>query len=78
MVLRASMERLQVRDIQTLLRDFRGLDPNDPGQWPLVPRVVALVAIFLVIVVGGPASEGCTAWDAGVFARRAAGLAITG
>ncbi len=53
MVLRASMERLQVRDIQTLLRDFRGLDPNDPGQWPLVPRVVALVAIFLAIVVGG-------------------------
>jgi len=48
-----SVENLRSLDAQTLLRDFRGLDPNDPGQWPLVPRVVALVAIFLAIVVGG-------------------------
>lgn len=48
-----SIENLRSLDAQTLLRDFRGLDPNDPGQWPLLPRVAALVAVFLLIVVGG-------------------------
>jgi type IV pilus assembly protein PilO len=36
-----------------LQRDFRGLDPNDPGQWPVLPRVATLLALFLAIVVGG-------------------------
>ena len=35
------------------MRDFKGLDPNDPGQWPLAPRVATLLAIFFVLVVGG-------------------------
>ena len=48
-----SVENLRSLDAQTLLRDFRGLDPNDPGQWPLLPRVAALVGVFLLIVVGG-------------------------
>ena len=48
-----SIENLRSLDAQTLLRDFRGLDPNDPGQWPLLPRVAALVGVFLLIVVGG-------------------------
>jgi type IV pilus assembly protein PilO len=48
-----SMENLRNLDFQALLRDFRGLDPNDPGQWPLLPRVVTLVAILMAIVVGG-------------------------
>ena len=48
-----SLENLRSLDAQTLLRDFRGLDPNDPGQWPLLPRVAALVGVFLMIVVGG-------------------------
>jgi type IV pilus assembly protein PilO len=48
-----SMENLRHLDLQALLRDFRGLDPNDPGQWPLLPRVVTLVAIFVAIVLGG-------------------------
>ena len=47
-----SIENLRSLDAQTLLRDFRGLDPNDPGQWPLLPRVAALVGVFLLIVVG--------------------------
>ena len=42
-----------VVDVQDLLRDFKGLDPNDPGQWPLAPRVATLLAIFFVLVVGG-------------------------
>jgi len=48
-----SLENLRSLDAQTLLRDFKGLDPNDPGQWPLLPRVAALVGVFLMIVVGG-------------------------
>ena len=48
-----SLENLRSLDAQTLLRDFKGLDPNDPGQWPLLPRVAVLVGVFLMIVVGG-------------------------
>ncbi|MDD2990167.1 MAG: type 4a pilus biogenesis protein PilO [Zoogloea sp.] len=47
------LESLRNLDLQTLQREFRGLDPNDPGQWPLLPRVVTLVALFAAIVVGG-------------------------
>ncbi len=53
MVAKASMEQLRNQDYRNLLREFRGLDPNDPGQWPLLPRVTTLVVIFLVIVGGG-------------------------
>ncbi|RTL35012.1 MAG: pilus assembly protein PilO [Rhodocyclaceae bacterium] len=53
MSLRESMEKLRTMDVQTLMRDFQGLDPNDPGQWPLLPRLATLLAIFLAIVVGG-------------------------
>lgn len=53
MGLKDSMENLRNLDFQALLRDFRGLDPNDPGQWPLLPRVVTLVAILVAIVAGG-------------------------
>ena len=53
MGLKDSLENLRSLDVQDLLRDFKGLDPNDPGQWPLAPRVATLLAIFLVIVVGG-------------------------
>ena len=32
---------------------FRGLNPNDPGQWPLLPQAVAwLLATTLVVVAG--------------------------
>ncbi len=53
MGLKESLERLRNLDLQTLQRDFRGLDPNDPGQWPVLPRVVTLLALFSAIVAGG-------------------------
>lgn len=53
MGLKDSLESLRNLDLQTLQRDFRGLDPNDPGQWPLLPRVVTLLALFAAIVAGG-------------------------
>ena len=71
MGIKESLENLRTLDVQSLLRDFRGLDPNDPGQWPLAPRVAFLVAVFLAIVVGGwwldwsaQCITGCTAQQA--------------
>lgn len=37
-------------DFQQLVDDFRTLDPNDPGAWPLAPRVVILCVFFAVLV----------------------------
>ncbi|NMG74292.1 type 4a pilus biogenesis protein PilO [Aromatoleum diolicum] len=42
---------LQSIDFERLSQDFKGLDPNDPGAWPLAPRV-AVFAALLVAVVG--------------------------
>ncbi|MEY4561721.1 MAG: hypothetical protein RLZZ618_998 [Pseudomonadota bacterium] len=32
---------------------FRGLNPNEPGQWPLLPRFFAWIALALFMVVAG-------------------------
>lgn len=32
---------------------FRGLDPNQPGQWPILPKVAAWVAAAIVVVILG-------------------------
>ncbi len=63
MGLRVSMEQIRGRDYQSLMRDFKGLDPNDPGQWPLLPRVTFLIAIFFAIVVGGWWLDWSTQWS---------------
>lgn len=31
---------------------FRGLNPQEPGQWPILPKALAWVAVFVVILVG--------------------------
>ena len=36
--------------LEQILNDFRHMDPNDPGLWPLIPRIAVLVALLLVIV----------------------------
>lgn len=40
-------------DFNSLLADFRNLNPNDPGAWPLAPRVVIWVLLFAAIVATG-------------------------
>lgn len=30
---------------------FRGLNPNEPGQWPLLPKLAAFAAVALAVVV---------------------------
>ena len=44
-------------EILTLLRgglsQFRDLNPNQPGQWPLLPRLTVWSLVTLLVVVGG-------------------------
>ncbi|MCX7164574.1 MAG: type 4a pilus biogenesis protein PilO [Betaproteobacteria bacterium] len=37
-------------DFQQLAMDFRTLDPKDPGLWPLAPRIVILVSLFVALI----------------------------
>jgi type IV pilus assembly protein PilO len=40
-------------DFESLLDDFRYINPNDPGAWPMVPKVTVLLAFFLFVLLGG-------------------------
>ncbi|MDD2743895.1 MAG: type 4a pilus biogenesis protein PilO [Rhodocyclaceae bacterium] len=40
-------------DFQAIVADFRGMNPNDPGAWPLIPRITVLLGLFIVILVAG-------------------------
>jgi len=41
---------LPALDFQGLVEDFKTLDPKDPGLWPLLPRIVILVGLFLALL----------------------------
>lgn len=40
-------------DFQALAEDFKTLDPKDVGNWPLVPRVIVLLGLFIALLVAG-------------------------
>lgn len=40
-------------DIQAIVEDFRHLNPNEPGAWPIVPKVAILGAWFVLILLAG-------------------------
>lgn len=40
-------------DLRAILDSFRNLNPNDVGAWPLAPRVTALLALFVAVLVAG-------------------------
>lgn len=40
-------------DFKALADDFKNLNPKDVGTWPLVPRIVVLVMIFVVAIAAG-------------------------
>lgn len=40
-------------DIKSFLNDFRNLNPNDVGTWPLAPRVAVLLGLFVLVLVAG-------------------------
>ncbi|MBR0567962.1 type 4a pilus biogenesis protein PilO [Azoarcus sp. L1K30] len=37
-------------DLNRLQQDFQNLDPNDPGVWPLAPRVAVFVMLFVATI----------------------------
>ncbi|MBS1144235.1 MAG: Pilus assembly protein, PilO [Proteobacteria bacterium] len=40
-------------DFQSIADDFRLLNPNDPGAWPLIPKITVLIALFAAILLAG-------------------------
>jgi type IV pilus assembly protein PilO len=40
-------------NLNQYLEEFRQLNPKDPGTWPLVPKIVVLLAILILIPVAG-------------------------
>ncbi|HSD37899.1 MAG TPA: type 4a pilus biogenesis protein PilO [Rhodocyclaceae bacterium] len=49
------LQALRGLSLEQIVNDFRQMDPNDPGVWPVVPRVVVLALVFVVAV-------GCAWW----------------
>jgi len=48
-----SLPKLDFAAIQQKIQgQFRGLNPNDPASWPIVPRIAACLALIVAIVVG--------------------------
>lgn len=46
-----SLAEARSLDLAAVLADFKSLDPQDVGGWPLVPRVAVLVLIFVLCVL---------------------------
>lgn len=40
-------------DLSQLGRQFQGLNTRDPGSWPLIPRVSAVLGLFAAIILAG-------------------------
>lgn len=40
-------------DFQKVADEFRYLNPNDPGAWPLIPKVAILSGWFLALLIAG-------------------------
>lgn len=40
-------------DLMSIADDFRFMNPNDPGSWPLIPKISILVGLFVAIVAAG-------------------------
>jgi type IV pilus assembly protein PilO len=40
-------------DLAKIAEEFKTLDPKDPGLWPLAPRVVILLGLFVLLLAAG-------------------------
>ncbi|MGE5469096.1 MAG: type 4a pilus biogenesis protein PilO [Ignavibacteria bacterium] len=38
-------------DLKQIADEFKTLDPKDPGQWPLIPRILILFALFVLLLL---------------------------
>lgn len=44
--------------MKKLLEQFKYLNPKDPGTWPVLPKLLALIATLAALVVGGYVADG--------------------
>ncbi len=51
--MKISADSLPKISFASLADDFRDLNPNDPGAWPLAPKIAALLAAFLLLLIAG-------------------------
>jgi len=56
-------------DFQRLKNDFQGLNFEDPGVWPLAPRLVAFAALLIGTIVLGGLIDWRDQWDTLAQAR---------
>ncbi len=40
-------------DFRSIADDFRLMNPNDPGSWPLIPKITVLIGLFAAILLAG-------------------------
>lgn len=40
-------------NFQTIADDFRYMNPNDPGSWPIIPKVTILGGLLLLLLLAG-------------------------
>lgn len=40
-------------DFKAMVEDFKSLDPRDVGNWPLIPRIVILIGLFVALLIAG-------------------------
>jgi type IV pilus assembly protein PilO len=50
-----ALQGLRGLNFEQVVNDFRQIDPNDPGVWPIIPRAVVLAVLFIAVV-------GCGWW----------------
>ena len=44
---------MDIRQLKSIADDFRNLNPNDVGAWPLAPRLTVLFVLFVLLLVAG-------------------------
>ena len=49
----ALLKSLKEIDLQEIVDDFRYMNPNDPGAWPLVPKITAMLGLFALMLLAG-------------------------
>lgn len=57
------MQRAKEFQFDRLIQDFRQLDPQDPGQWPFLPRVIILVVILAVVLLAAWWLDWSNRWE---------------
>lgn len=48
-----AVDKMRKVDFAKFAEDFRTLDPKDPGLWPLIPKIVILLGLFVIILAAG-------------------------